>query len=155
MDLKKSLFTFSLKAIVIVFFINAFAIIDSNIRTFEYKEKAERYAAWHQNPSKKEQYFEKDSIRRKKKLDKLFSAKKINEEKYELEMENLIFLKKFKIGESAAKYSYFWNKKANKTFTGPFIFGRQHLNTKTKSSKKIWIQELEKKKIKFKDYMVD
>jgi hypothetical protein len=155
MDLKKSLFKFSLKAIAIIFFINAFAIIDSNIRTLEYKEKATQYALWHQNPFKKESHFEKDSLKRKRKLAQLFKKKKINKEKHELEMENLIFLKKFKVKESSAKYAYFWNKKANNTFTGPFIFGKKNLTAKTKSSKKTWILELEKKKIKFKNYMVD
>lgn len=149
------------KAIAIAFFINAFAVIDSNIRTLQYKKKAEQYAQWHQNPSEKEKYFEDETLKRKKKIDNLLKTKKINKEKYELELENLIFLKKFKIKESSAKYSYFWNKKADKTFTGPLIFGRQSqhgrqdLKTKTKNSQKIWVMELEKKKIKFKDYMVN
>ncbi len=155
MDFKDSFLKFTLKAIAIVFFINAFAIIDSNIRTFQYKEKADQYAAWHQNPGKKEKHFERDEFNRKSKVAKLFKAKKINKEKYDLEIENLIFLKKFKIKESSAKYSYFWNKKAANTFTGPFILGRQNLTAKTLAGKKTWVLELEKKKIKFKDYMVD
>ena len=151
MNFKKGI----LKAIAVIFFINAFAIIDSNIRTLEYKKKADQYAAWHKNPSEKEKHFEKDNLKRGKKLDKLFKSKKINKKKYAVELENLIFLKKFKIGESSAKYSYFWNKKADKTFTGPFIFGKQNLADKTNTAKKTWVMELEKKKIKFKDYMVD
>ncbi|MCK5106118.1 MAG: hypothetical protein KAI33_00150 [Elusimicrobiales bacterium] len=155
MDFKKGFYKLSLKVIIVIFFINALAIIDSNIRTFQYKEKAGRYANWRQNPSEKEEFFEQEALRRKKKLNNLFKTKKISEKKYDLEMENLVFLKKFKIQESSAKYSFFWNKKADMTFTGPFIFRGQNLKDRTKKSKTIWVKELEKKKIKFKDYMVN
>ncbi|MEA3307670.1 MAG: hypothetical protein U9Q34_07785 [Elusimicrobiota bacterium] len=155
MDLKKSLFQFSLKAAVIIFFINAFAIIDSNIRTLEYTERADQYSTWHKTPLKKKTHFEKDHINRIKKLKQLFEAKKISENKYDMKMENLIFLKKFKIKESSAKYAYYWNKKANETFTGLFILGKQNLSLKAAASKQVWVRELEEKKIKFKNYMVD
>ncbi|MBU2530245.1 MAG: hypothetical protein KKD35_04310 [Elusimicrobia bacterium] len=155
MNFKNSFFKLSLKAVAVIFFINAFAIIDSNIRTFEYKERADQYASWHRNPAEKELHFEKEKLKRKKVVDKLFKAKKINKEKYDLELENNFFLKEFKIKESSAKYSYFWNKKAANTFGGPFILGKQNLSAEALSSKKTWVMELEKKKIKFKDYMVD
>lgn len=145
----KNAYKLILSAVLTIVFVNIFAIIDSNIRTRQYLKKANQYAAWHKNPSAKEKHFEE-------KFSELFKkTKTANPKNREQELENLNFLKNFKINESAAKYAYFWNKKAGETFTGPFIFIETDLADDIEKSKKIWIRELQKKKIKFEDYMLD
>ena len=145
----KNAYKLILSAVLTIVFINVFAIIDSNIRTRQYLKKAKQYAAWHQNPSAKEKYFEEKFSKLLKK------TKTTNLIKTGQKLENLNFLKNFKINESSAKYAYFWNKKAGETFTGPFIFIETDLTDDIEKSKKIWIRELQKKKIKFEDYMLD
>ena len=149
MNFKKHACKFALIAVLIILFINAFAITDSNIRVRQYIAKAEKYATWHKNPSVKEDHFKKTFSKLLKK------AKTENLMNHGQELENLNFLKEFKIKESSVKYAYFWNKKAGETFTGPFIFTKNDLADDIKKSKKAWIRELKKEKIEFKDYMLD
>ena len=113
--------------------------------------QAEKYMEWHLNPSLKKDYFEKQFLSNKGKLDKALSKKEIPENDYKDKLDALTFDRDNNIQESSLKYAYQYYKDTYELFTPPESKWVKMARLKTPRALELWKQELREQKIPFED----
>jgi hypothetical protein len=129
--------------------------LDVVLRARECYREGEKYSRWSEHPDEKHAALDAEFEREKARLDRDLSARRLTQDRHDLELENLKFDRDFKLQESSVKYAYIWYKTAYELFSPPESPWVKRSREKAALAKEKWKEELRAKKIPFEDYMLE
>lgn len=117
--------------------------------------EGEKYMEWDRRPEEKKAFFERQFEREKARLD----AEKASGRMAEAEYLQRVKLERFRaeeaVSESSLKYAYHWYKTAAELFSPPQSRWVRLSRTKMAQAKELWKKELDAKKIRYEEYMLE
>ena len=117
--------------------------------------EGEKYFEWHQNPSLKKAFFDRQFEERKAGLEKALARGRLTKAKFDEELESSEFDRDFRVNESSLKYAYQWYKDTFELFSPPESKWVKRARVKAPIALNQWKEELREKKIPFTDTMLE
>ena len=117
--------------------------------------EGEKFMLWHSRPELKKAYFEAEFVREKARLDAEKAAGRMPEAEHARRLELERFRADENVAESSVKYAYHWYKTAAELFSPPQSRWVRLSRQKIPEALALWKKELDAKKIRYEDYMLE
>lgn len=139
----------------VIFVVYAMIYVDVVSRARESYLEGEKYWRWHENPSEKKVFLDKELERRLSEIKKDLDKNKITQEQHEDKVDIAKFDYERNMEESSIKYAYIWYQTVVDLFTPPESKWVKKSRGKMLLAKEKWKAELRSKNIPFEDYMLE